>query len=122
MNQFPVVGRIFQEIFQFPSLKLRVVRQKRMKRELEKAVQGTSARIDGRNARRSQHHIFLFGMLADVFQESRLTRARFSGQEDRLAGVLDELQGILKFRIVGIYQGRSHGVWFLEAKIQTKGQ
>ena len=53
LNEFPVVGRILQKIFQFSPLKLRVIGQERMKRELEKTVQGTATRIDSRNTRRS---------------------------------------------------------------------
>lgn len=36
LNKFPVVGRIFQKIFQFSPLKLRIIGQERMKRKLEK--------------------------------------------------------------------------------------
>ena len=124
LNKFPVVGRIFQKIFQFSPLKLRIIGQEWMKRKLEKTVQGTATRIDSRNTRRSQYYIFLFGMLTDVFQKCRLTRSRFSGQKDRLAGILDEFQCILKFGVVGIYQGRSHLSLCLEihAKIRTNGK
>ena len=69
-------------------------------------MQGASARIDGGNARRSQHHIFLLRMLADVFQERRFTRPRFPGQEYGLAGILDEFQCVLKLGVAGIYFDR----------------
>ena len=40
LNEFPVVGRILQKIFQFPPLKFRIIGQERMKRELEKNCAG----------------------------------------------------------------------------------
>ena len=50
-------------------------------RQLEERMQRHSSRINGSNARRSQHHILLFRRLANIFQEGRLSRSGFSRQK-----------------------------------------
>ena len=66
-------------------------------------MQGTSSCIDGRDARRRQNHVFFLHVGTHVFQEGRFTRTGLARQENRLASVLDEVQRILKFGVVGIY-------------------
>ena len=63
----------------------------------------TSSGIDCSNSGRSKYNIFLFGMLADITQKCRFSRTRFPGQKDRLSGVLNQIQCILKCSIVSVY-------------------
>ena len=82
---------------------VRVVGQQRIKGQLEEAVHRASSGVDGCNAGGSQHDVFLLGVLADITQKGRLTRACFSGEKNRLAGILNQVQGILKFGVMGVY-------------------
>ena len=79
-----------------------------MKGKLEETVQGASSCIDGRNARRCQYDILLFGVGAYVLQESRFTRAGLAGEEHRLSGVLNQVQCILKLLVTGVYLHEWH--------------
>ena len=74
-----------------------------MKRKFEEAVQSAATGINGSDSGGCQHDVFLLGILTDVFQESRFTRSCFPCQENRLASVGDQLQGILKLLITGVY-------------------
>ena len=54
-------------------------------------------------------HVFLLGMFADIPEKGRLSRTRFPRQENRLAGVLYEVQGILKLLVLSVgYEGHMH--------------
>ena len=111
LDEAAVVGRIFQETVQFASLETEVgiIGQQRVKRQFEKTVQRTSSCIDGSDACRSQYHEFLFGNLADMLQEGRLSGSGLSGQKDGLAGILYQLERILEFRIFCVYRYVCHG-------------
>ena len=63
---------------------------------------GNAARIYGRYSGRSQHHILFLRMIANILQKSRLAGPCFPCQENRLASVGDQLQGILKLLIVRV--------------------
>ena len=95
---------IFEEVVNAPFLQtqVRVIGRKWMERQFEEAVQRTASCVDGRYAGRSQHHMLLLGIVADVSQEGTLTRPRLSGQEQRLASVLHQVQCILKLLVGGI--------------------
>ena len=74
-----------------------------MEGEFEDTVQGASSGIDGRDARRCQHHVLFLHVGTHVFQEGRFTRASLARQENGLTGELDEVQRILEFGVTGIY-------------------
>ena len=98
------MGRIvFQELFQFAETESWVIGQERMKRELEKAVQGAASGIDGCYAGRCQYHVLLPWVATDIFQQSGLTRTGFACEENRVAGKLYEFQRVLEFRILKVY-------------------
>ena len=65
-------------------------------------MQGTSARVDGGDACGGQYDVFLAYVVADVAQEGRLARTGLPRQEERLAGVLHEVQGVLKLTVAGV--------------------
>ena len=100
-----MVGGIFQETMQLSPFQaeVRVVGQKRMEGQFEETVQGASSGIDGGYSRRCQHHMLFLDMGTDILQEGRFTRTCFPRQENRLAGVLNQIQCILKFGVMGIY-------------------
>ena len=79
-----------------------IIGQQRIKRQLEETVQCTPARIDGGNSRRSQHYMLFLGMPADIPEKGGFARTRFSRQKNGLAGVLYEVQSILKLFVLGI--------------------
>ena len=74
-----------------------------MEGQFEETVQGASSRIDGGDSRWCQYHMLLSDMGANIFQEGRFTRTCFPRQENRLAGVLNQVQCILEFGVMGIY-------------------
>ena len=59
--------------------------------------------IDCGNSGRCKYNMLLLGMLADITQKCRFSRTRFPGQKDRLSGVLNQIQCILKCSIVSVY-------------------
>ena len=73
-----------------------------MKRKPEKAVQRAAAGIDGCDTCGSQYDMFLFSVLRDVTQESRFTRPRFSGKEQRATGKVNDLEGVLPLLVVQV--------------------
>ena len=79
-----------------------VVRQQRVEGQAEEAVQRAAPGIDGGDARGSQDHVLLLHIVADVAQEGRFARACLARQEERLAGVLDELQRLAELAVGGI--------------------
>jgi len=102
---------VFKEFVDASSLQaeIGIIGQQRIKRQFEETVQRASPRIDGGNSRRSQHNVFLLGMFADIPEKGRLSRTRFPRQENRLAGVLYEVQGILKLLVLSVgYEGHMH--------------
>ena len=122
LDEFPVVGAVFQEVVEFAALKAGVVRQERVKRQFEETVQGTPSGVDGRDSGRCQDHVFFPGHLADMLQKGRFAGSCLSRQEDGLAGVLNQFQGILKFRIVGIDGSLCHKNRLSPAKIRINRQ
>ena len=60
------------------------------------------ARIDGRHTGRCDDRQFLKTVLPDVFQESRLSGAGFSGQKERFASLIYKLHCQLKYGIVRV--------------------
>jgi hypothetical protein len=97
------VGRIvFQELFQFAETESWVIGQERMKRELEKAVQGAASGIDGGYSGRGKHYMLFLRIRADIFQEGRFARTCLARQEYGLTGILNEVQGILKLFVLCI--------------------
>ena len=88
---------------QLPPLEFRVVGQQRMEGQLEEAVQGTSSGIDSRYSRRCEHDMLLFRRAAYIFQKRGFSRPCLAREEDRLPGILYQLECVLKFGVVRIY-------------------
>ena len=93
---------IFKELTEFAPCIAWVVGHKGMERKFEKTVEGDSSCIDGSDACRCQHNIFLLGVLTDVFQESRFTCSRLSREEKGVGSELNKIQCIPKLRILGV--------------------
>ena len=69
----------------------RCIRNIWCERQLEKRVQRHTARIDGRNPRRRQHHHTLRALVPQPFQKSRLARPRLTGQKHMNPRPLNQL-------------------------------
>jgi hypothetical protein len=91
-----------------------------MERQFEETVEGTSSCIDGCNSGRSQNYIFLFGDLTYVFQKGRLSCSCFSCEKNGLAGILNQAQCVLEFRIVCIDRSTCHVLIFFPDKDNEK--
>ncbi len=63
----------------------------------------TSTGIDCGNSGRCKYNMLLLGMLADITQECRFSRTGFSCQKNRLTGILNQIQCILKLSVVSVY-------------------
>ena len=79
-----------------------IVGQNQMERQVEETVKGGSPHVDGGNTCGSEHNVFLARVLTYIFDEGRLSRPGFPGKEEALVAEAHEVQGILKFLIVGI--------------------
>ena len=66
-------------------------------------MQCASSGIDSRDARWRQDHVLFLHVGTHIFQEGRFTRTGLARQKYRLASILDEVQRILKFGVMGIY-------------------
>lgn len=73
-----------------------------MEGELEKAVQGGASGVDGGYASRGEDNVLFLCVGADIPQECRLTGAGFSREEKRTAGVLYDLECLLKLLVVEV--------------------
>ena len=95
---------VFEELEDTPVLQtqVRIIWQHRTKRQFKKGMKRHPLRINRRYPSRRQYDIFLFCMRANVFQERGFTRSSLSGQENGLACMGDQLQGILKLLIIYI--------------------
>ena len=82
---------------------LLTIRQQRIEREFEETMHRTSSGIDSSDACRGEYNMFLFGIFADVTQECRFPCTRFPGQENRLTRILNQVQGVLKRCVIGVY-------------------
>jgi Tfp pilus assembly protein PilO len=66
-------------------------------------MQRAASRIDGGYARWRQDNMLLLHVITHITEKSGLTRTGFTGQEERLTGVLDKIERILKLLVVGVY-------------------
>ena len=82
---------------------VRVIGQQGVEGQFEEAVQGTASGIDGGYSGRGKHYMLFLRIRADIFQEGRFARTCFARQEYGLTGILNEVQGILKLFIMGVY-------------------
>ena len=82
-----------------------------MERKFEKTMQSASSGIDGCDACRCQDYMLFLHVGTYVFQKSRFTRAGLARQEDRLTGVLNQVQCILEFGVTGIYLHGVKAIW-----------
>ena len=74
-----------------------------LEREFEETMHRTSSGIDSSDACRGEYNVFLFGIFADVTQECRFPCTRFPSQENRLTRILNQVQGVLKRCVIGVY-------------------
>ena len=104
LQQLAVLLGVAQELVDASALQAQVgvVRQQRVEGQAEEAVQRAASGVDGGDARGSQDHVLLLHIVADVAQEGRFARACLARQEERLAGVLDELQRLAELTVGGI--------------------
>ena len=79
-----------------------VVGQKKMKRQVEKTMERRPTHVDGSNACRGEHNVFLACMLTDIFDEGRLSSTRLSGEEKTLISKLHEIERVLEFFVVWV--------------------
>ena len=93
---------VLQRFPDVPHIVSAIIGQERVKRKLEETMQSGATGIDGGNARRCQHHMFLLCCCRDVSKECRLARPRFAGQEKRLTGELNDLERVLQFLVVAV--------------------
>ena len=104
LQDLPLLLGIFKEIVDTAMLRaqVRIIRQHRPKRQFEKGMQGDTSCIDRCDARGCQHHVLLLRMLTDILKESRFSRPGLAREEDRLTRMRNQIQRILKFRIISI--------------------
>ena len=84
-------------------IELVIIDEISMVREFEETMHRTSSGIDSSDACRGEYNVFLFGIFADVTQECRFPCTRFPGQENRLTRILNQVQGVLKRCVIGVY-------------------
>lgn len=103
---------VLEELVDAPLLQAQVgvVGQQGVERQLEEAVQGAPARVDGGDACGGQHDVLLAHVVADVAQEGRFARAGLPRQEERLAGIFHEVQGVLKLTVAGVGDEGGQGI------------
>ena len=101
-NELAMLSVILEELAKLAPCIARIVGHKGMKREFEEAMEGDTSCIDGSNACGCQHHVFLLGMLTDVFQECRFASSRLSREEKGVGSELNKIQRIPKLRVLGI--------------------
>ena len=94
---------VLEEILQPSSCIASVVRHQGMKGKLEETMQRLSPRVDGCYARGSQHYMLFLRYAAYITQERTLSRARLSGQKERVVCMCDEVECLLELRPAGIY-------------------
>ena len=76
--------------------------QKWMEGQMEEAVQGDTANVDGGNARGGKDYRLLLGVIGYMPEKSGFTRPRLSCKEKRATGILDYLGGLLPLSVDGI--------------------
>ena len=102
-NELAMLSVVLEELVKLAPCIARVVGHKGMKRKFEEAMEGDTSCIDGSNTSGCQHHVFLLGMLTDVFQECRFACPRLSCEEKGIGSELNKIQRIPKLRVLGIY-------------------
>ena len=82
---------------------VRVVGQQGVEGQFEETVQRAASGIDGSYSGRGKHYMLFLRIRADVLQEGRFARTCLACQENRLTGVLDKFQGILKLFVLCVW-------------------